>query len=177
MEKACSLRYPKAEPTLSTNEGREASLTGQALIEILQAVLNKNMPFRFRATGYSMFPFIFNGDVVTISPLSNIAPRIGDVVAIIHPESEKLAVHRVVGKKGNYFLIKGDNLVDADGFVPMAKVLGRISKVERNGKKISFGLGPERILIAFLARKRRVYPFVNPIWKLARPILRKLTHG
>ena len=44
------------------------SLSGEALIELMRAVLARGLPFRFAARGFSMAPFIRDGDVISVSP-------------------------------------------------------------------------------------------------------------
>ena len=156
----------------STKEG-ELYLSGPALFELLQAVFDKGMSFRFKAKGFSMSPFIKDGDVVTIFPLAGASPRLGDVVVFVHPEMGRLIIHRVAGKRGDSILIRGDNTNDADGLIPKANILGRVTKVERDEKEVFLGLGPERILIAFLTRKKLLFPLLLPVWRLIRPIIRR----
>jgi len=161
------------KPTIFSKMGDELQLSGSALAELLQAVLDKKVSFRFRAKGFSMSPFIKDNDVITVSPLTGDSTKSGDVVAFIRPIMKKLVIHRVVGKKGKYSKIKGDKITDADDLIPVENILGRVTKVERNGKEVFFGLGPERFLIAFLSRKRLLFPLVYPIRRMVRPIVRR----
>ena len=112
------------------------SLSGQAFLDLLQAVLDKRMQFRFRAKGHSMNPFIQDGDIITISPLSGDLPHIGDIVAFIHPEKGKLIVHRVIRKMDGSFLTRGDGLQWDDGNVPIENILGYVTRIERNKEEI-----------------------------------------
>lgn len=162
-----------SKPELFIKKGGEASLSGEALIELLQAVLDKGLPFRFQAKGSSMIPFIGDGDVITVAPLSRSSPRNGDVIAFADPWSGKLVVHRVIKKQGNLFLTQGDNVPQADGSIPRASVLGRVIKVERKGKNVVFGLGSGRMLIAFLIRRKLLIPLVSRVRKVLRPIIRR----
>ena len=57
--------------------GGVLALSGAALQEFLAAVLERTVPFRFTARGYSMHPFIRDADVITVSPLGGRAPRVG----------------------------------------------------------------------------------------------------
>lgn len=155
--------------------GGEGTLSDPALIELLQAVLDRGKPFRFLAPGFSMSPFIRNGDIITISKLPGDSPGFGKAVAFIHPKTRKPIVHRIVGKNGAFCLIKGDNTPEADGLVPKANILGYVSKVERNGKQITFGLGPERFLIAHLSREGLLIPLMFMIVKIGRPIFRRFS--
>jgi hypothetical protein len=162
----------QAKPTLLRRKGGELSLSGTSLVDLFRAVLEKGVRFRFQAKGFSMSPFIKDGDVVTVSPLSDRSPGIGDVVAFIHQGTGKLVVHRLVGKRGDSYLIKGDNSPETDGLIPKANILGCVRKVERDGKKVFLGIGPERFLIAFLTRTGLLFPLLVPVWRLIRPIFR-----
>jgi len=149
------------------------SLSGRALLELLRAVLDKGVPCRFRAPGFSMSPFIRDGDVITVSRLSGCSLCSGRVVAFVHTGTGKLIVHRVVGKEDGRYLIKGDNSPHADGLVPRKNILGYVSKVERGGKRILLGLGPERLLIAFLSRRGLLLALLCRVGWLLRPFVRR----
>jgi hypothetical protein len=151
----------------------ELSLPGPALLELLRATLAKGMSFRFRAKGFSMDPFIRDGDMITVGPLADQSPGLGDVVAFIQEETGKLLVHRVIRIKGNSCLIRGDNSAGADGLIPRAHILGRVKRVERDDKNVSFGFGPERSLIAFLSRVGLTVPLV----RIAANLLRLFRHS
>ena len=144
----------------------ELSISGSALIELLRDVLGKGAPFRFRTSGFSMFPFIKDGDLVTVSPMLGSSPGLGDVVAFVQPGTRRLAIHRVIGEEGDSYWMRGDNSLQADGFIPKTSILGRVKRVERNGKRVYLGLGPERFLIALLTRRGLVSHSFLPIWKI-----------
>jgi signal peptidase I len=129
------------------------SLSGEALIELIRAVHEKDSPFRFRAEGFSMSPFLKEGDIITIAPLRQSPVRRGDIVAFIHPNTEKPVVHRVVRKEGASLKIRGDNALNGDGFIPASSILGKVTRVERKGRKIYLGLGVERYIIALLSER------------------------
>jgi len=167
-------RNIKPKPSLSINNGNELSLSGPALVEILRAVLDKGVLFRFRAKGFSMSPFIKDGDVITVSPLSHDSLCLGDVGAFVRPNRETVVVHRVIGEKGDHFLVKGDNTSDANELIPKANLSGRVTKVERNGKEVSLGLGPERYLISFLTRKNLLLPLLSPLRRLVWRFVKRL---
>jgi len=152
----------------------EISLSGPALVELLRAVLDKGMPFRFQAKGASMSPFIKDGDVIIVSPLSGALPRRGDVVAFTHPQTQSLVVHRIVAKKGDCFIIKGDNTSNTGDLILKANILGCVTRVKRDGKKIFMGLGPERFLIALLTRRGLLFPLLYPLKRMLGPIIRRL---
>lgn len=162
-----------SKPALFSKAGGEAVLSGEALTELLRAVLDRDLPFRFQAKGSSMSPFIKNGDVITVAPVTRSLLHVGDVVAFTSPESDKLVVHRIIGKQTDSFLIQGDNISVADGVIPRARILGRVVKIEREGKSIVLGLVPGRRLIAFLVRRKLLIPLLSRMRKILHPIMRR----
>jgi signal peptidase I len=160
-------------PELSLVKGKDFPLSGLALIEILRAVLQKGAAVRFQAKGLSMSPFIKNEDVVTLAPLKDTYPSLGDVVAFVLQKTDKLCVHRVVGREGDFYRTKGDNSSEADESVPRENILGFVSRVERNGKEVFVGLGPERYLIALLGGRGLLLPLIRPAWRLFRAIVKR----
>lgn len=145
------MRLKEGESEFCT-AGEELSFSSKSISGMLQAVLSKGANFRFRVTGFSMSPFIRDGDVVTVSALLNSVIPLGSSVAFIHPKMQRLAIHRVVDKQNNFYLIKGDNSLRTDGLVRRENILGYVSKIEREGKSVFLGLDLERFLIALLSR-------------------------
>jgi hypothetical protein len=160
----------KTSAGLNLNE-RQLSVPGPALAELLRATLAKGMPLRFLAKGFSMDPFIRDDDVITVWPLIDPSPGLGEVVAFIQEKSERLLVHRVTRVNGSSYVIKGDNSDGADGLIPRTNILGRVKEVERHEKRVRLGFGPERFLIAFLSRTGLMVPLVRIASKL-HPLFR-----
>jgi hypothetical protein len=117
-----------------------------------------------------MHPLIRDGDVITVSPLGEDSPGLGDVVAFVRGEIKKLVVHRVIRIKSNSYFMKGDGSAGVDSPVPTASILGLVTRVERGRKRVFIGLGPERFLIALLTRNGLMIPLVRVVAKLLRPI-------
>jgi hypothetical protein len=120
-----------------------------------------------------MFPSIRDGDTVTVSPLQNASPRLGDGLAFVGPGGERLIIHRVVGTRGDSYLARGDATSEADGLVREENILGRVTRVERDGQEIRLGLGPERFLIAILTRSGLLSRVAFPACRLFRSITRR----
>jgi len=172
------LKPESSKPSLFIKKHENLPLSGQALIDLLQAVLNKGVPFRFMAKGFSMSPFIKDDDIITVSPLSADSLRYGQMVAFRHPETKKLSIHRIIKNRGDLHLVKGDNVPQADGYIPRKNIIGRVTCVERRGKKAYLGFGPEKILIAFLSSKGLFSSLMIPVRKILRLIGKKgLHHG
>lgn len=169
------MTFPKFEPPqFQVTCAAALPLTGEALLDLMSSVLAKGFPFRFCARGWSMAPFIKDGDVITISPLKSKTISVGEVVAFIHPEFSKLVVHRSIAKQGVTVLIRGDRVENyTDGIIPIHNIIGRVTKIERNKRQIWIGLGPERYIIAWLSRINLLIPLFNWFSKCPRCKTRK----
>jgi hypothetical protein len=144
------LRPHNPSPAINTIKDSVLSISNPQFIELMKAVLEKGASFRFRAGGSSMVPFIRDGDVLTLMLLKN-GPSPGEVCAFVHPQNGKLIVHRLVGRKNNMFRFKGDNTREADGYVQLENILGKVVSVERHKKKVHLGLGIERYVISLMS--------------------------
>jgi hypothetical protein len=140
------------KPSRLVRKQEEIALSADSLTGIMIAVLAKGRPFRFRAKGFSMSPFIKDGDVVTVLPLERSGPRVGDVVAFRFPATGKSAVHRVVKRARGSYVLKGDNADEADGALSRDRIIGVISRVERDGKRVRLGRGLAGMAVATLSR-------------------------
>jgi hypothetical protein len=183
-------------PSLSRRKGRELLLSGPAQIDLMQAVLARGRSFRFRARGWSMTPFIRDGDVITVAPVnppdrnphisasssrsaaSGTEARkcdIGQIVAFVSAPGRRLVVHRIIGRHKSGFLVRGDNLPG-----PVAEtvrpddILARVVRVERGRKRVWLGLGLERYAIAALSRAGLLLPMRTRVAGLRRLFRRRL---
>jgi hypothetical protein len=165
------LRPRQDEPVYFAIAENELSLSGAAVTRLLKAVIERGKPFKFKARGWSMSPFIRDGDILTLSPPSTPFPQKGDVLGVLDPGTDKLVVHRVVGMKNGKYLIKGDSAEkkDARSF-GLNRICGHVTRVERNGKPVRFGLGPERRAIALLSQVPVVMKLVSKALGLLRRI-------
>jgi signal peptidase I len=141
------------------------SLSAPVIMELIEAVHEKGASFRFQAKGYSMTAAIRDGDVITVSPLKDIMPRRGDVVAFRHPERPQMLIHRVLHTKDKKYFIKGDNCSSADGWIPAENILGLVTRVERRGKTRFW---PNR---AAPSAGSDLYLIFYPLWPPLRRVL------
>ncbi|MDD1701597.1 MAG: S24/S26 family peptidase [Methanoregula sp.] len=153
--------------------GGSLSLSGPALAGLTREILDRGLLFRFTAPGTSMSPFIRDRDVITLAPFQSASCRPGDVVAFVRPGTERLVVHRVIQMTGDGCFIKGDNTPENDGEIPCSCILGKVVRVERTGKTVRFGLGPERNIIVQLSR-RGWLPFFMSFAKRVGSAVRRL---
>jgi hypothetical protein len=159
------LRAERTDKPFALKGDAEGSFSLPALYELMKAVNDKGLPFRFMAGGLSMSPFIKEGDVITISPISPKGPRLGDVVPVFFPDTGRLLIHRVVARRGRFCLIRGDNTLEPDGIVPATGISSRVVEVSRDGVRRSLGLGSDRIIVALLSRWNLLTPLLFPLWR------------
>jgi signal peptidase I len=150
-------------------------MSGIAFAVLMEAVLEKNVPFRFTASGSSMTPFIRDGDILTISPVS-LRLRRGDVVPFVNPSSNQLMVHRILDVSREGYLIKGDNNSIPDGRIPASRIIGQVVRVEQGGRPARFGLGPEKFLIAWLSQRCLLTRMVASVRYVLKPFAGKWIH-
>lgn len=102
-------------------------------------ILRLGKSIRFQARGNSMRPLLRDGDTLLIKPLGSHLPIIGEVVLCnVHPE--RVIVHRVIGKRviasRLEYLVHGDQALNPDGWISVEEILGRVVKIEREGKSL-----------------------------------------
>jgi ribosomal protein S18 acetylase RimI-like enzyme len=140
------------QPSAFVGTGGELRLSNLGQLELLRGVTERGVPLRTSVRGFSMSPFIRDRDVLTIAPLDSRDPRPGEVIAFTLPGSGRLAVHRVVARRGAGWLVRGDNCPEADGVITRDEMLGRVVRVERGGREVRLGLGAQGAWIAALNR-------------------------
>jgi hypothetical protein len=83
-----------------------------------------------RAQGTSMVPAIWPGDRLTIRPINEAIPAIGEVALTLWEGG--LRAHRVIGRVARGVITQGDALDSADAATAHTEILGTITL--RNGK-------------------------------------------
>jgi signal peptidase I len=141
-------------------------------LELSSDIFGKGKSVRFQAKGWSMRPFIRDGDFIVVSPVKNSFIRIGDVV--FYPTTEnKIIVHRVIGKHKRdgriIMLLKGDAGLGPPEEVYMESILGKVVAIEKNGRKKK--LDTTRSLI-----KNLFFAFISPFSRWTYPIGSKVKH-
>jgi RimJ/RimL family protein N-acetyltransferase len=129
-------------------------LSNSDLLKLNREFLERGISIRFQARGFSMRPFIQDGDFITVSPIENSSIRVGDV-AFYSTAENNVIVHRVIkkyGKDGNMkLLIKGDACFGNTERVSSQDVLGKVVAIERNGKERRLDTKLYRIVGFFFA--------------------------
>lgn len=104
------------------------------LCELVREALEKQGKFVFRARGFSMMPFIEDGDEVEIEKAAFEDARFGDVMCYAVPQPESpmpaLRVHRVLWKTKDALLVKGDTLLYSEKILP-PQVFGKVTAIQK----------------------------------------------
>jgi signal peptidase I len=142
--------------------GRHEVITdNEAVAGLLTDALRAGHSFSFRAGGFSMSPFIKDGDLITISPFGNLLPGRGDIVVFLDAAKNGLTVHRIIKRQGPDFVMKGDNTRVADMPVSESQLLGRVTGIRRQKTERYLGLGSESGLLAAMSRAGILMPLMR----------------
>jgi len=137
-------------------------LNSEELAALIRVVIEDGHIASFDAPGSSMLPFIRSGDKIFVEPVEQNSVHVGDVIVFVQVGTGHVIAHRVVQLKSNRMLCKGDNVANSfDGWILFEDVLGRVIKVQREGKPVHFGLGIGKKWIAYLSRKNWLVPLIN----------------
>jgi len=111
---------------------------------VIRAALERGQRVRMTANGSSMLPFIHDGDIVELEPISA-SPKIGDIVLAQNPGGGYV-VHRVVRARGESFYLRGDAQTCSEGPLAPENMLGKVIQSEHRGRVRNHARGIWRIL-------------------------------
>lgn len=129
----------------------------EEVLHAWRAIAGAGVPVEVRVSGGSMRPLLVPGAVLTVLPCAPRDMRIGAVV-IARGAGGRVVAHRLVGRRGDDLILRGDALRAADPPVPAADVLGRAVSLRRGTVTIDLGTPLARAAglaltrAAFLAR-------------------------
>ena len=120
--------------------------------DLSEDLLTHGYGVRMNARGLSMFPLIWTGDRITISPKKNINPA--DI--IVFTRESQMVCHtivRVFEKNGiKYYQTRGNSSFGLDEPVTSEQILGKVTRIERGS-------------MPFL---RRILLFMSPALRMGR---------
>ncbi len=114
-------------------------LTRSDFVAVSLDLLRSGYGVRFQARGWSMYPTIREGDILTVEPADASQVEQGDI--LLCTTAGRLVAHRAISvdtpRSGKVrFLLRGDGREQPDGYVPAGDMLGKVVAIERNGRKI-----------------------------------------
>jgi len=117
---------------------------------------------RFQAVGRSMLPTIQDGEIVHVKPVATDMLKVGDIVLL--RTGEQFKAHRIIRKRGQCFITRGDAGMDIDGEIRCDQILGRVIAKEAVSSRRLVRLDGMRARLEFFALelRRRGASFVIP---------------
>ena len=149
-------------------------------ISLRKKLIENNHSVKIVASGYSMFPFMRNGDVQTISPVPIEEIKVGDV-AVFERDNDWIS-HRVIAIRNpnneTTLILRGDTCIQIDPLVTNANYIGKTVGFERGTQTINLNdreNTSKRIIQLGLARCYFLFYFKSALF-IASRIKRKLFH-
>jgi signal peptidase len=106
--------------------------------KLRKEAISKGHSVQTVASGYSMFPFLRKGDLLTVEPVPMETIKPGDIV--VFESNERWFAHRVIriSKRNNeiQFLLRGDTNLKFDPVVYEENYCGKVSSFQRGKKAI-----------------------------------------
>ena len=126
---------------------------------------------RLELQGYSMYPFIRDGDVAQIAPVSMAQTAVGDIV--FFRSGDRLLAHRVIRRmrkeEGLQLVTRGDNSCQEDRPIHLeADLVGRVETIYRDGCTIELDRRLSGFLGRLIARSRIAHFCVRLLNRLGR---------
>jgi len=136
-----------------------ADLRAAAHRELLAEAARKFGEIRFKATGDSMLPSVWPGDLLTVRRQSFSEFRRGQIVLYerVAGENAQLVAHRIVDcsgdRSGRQLITRGDSLRRNDAPVHEDQILGRVVSISRKGRPIGLDFTRSRRIAAWVLRR------------------------
>lgn len=127
-------------------------------IEMAKDILSRGDTLRCRASGSSMYPFIRDGDLITVEPVAASQIRYADII-FFQSDEGRVVVHRVVkikrGEGTTCMVTRGDTMRRTDGCLDGRSLLGRITTIEKGGRVLPVARGRGVWRASFIPRPYR----------------------
>jgi hypothetical protein len=107
-------------------------VTDREILSIIIAALERGQHLRMTVNGRSMSPFIYDGDIVELEPVS--LPKNGDIVLARFSE-ERYVIHRIIRIEGERFFLRGDAQLYFEGPLTFNTIFGKVTTSFHNKQK------------------------------------------
>lgn len=132
---------------------------------------NQDLYF-FNASGYSMWPFLKDGEKVIVKEIPIEQLRVGDI--ILYRADNKSVCHRLVNKikdAGRYMLyVRGDNSLSAPQIIAEDMYKGKVVAVISNGKFIDLVTKSQNVLNFIVVK---IAPLISWANKMVKPLYKR----
>jgi len=100
--------------------------------ELIGILLEDDRQLEFRMKGYSMFPLLRPDDKGVVRKCRHDEVKPGDI--IVFYQNNSLVAHRLIRRKGDQLIAKGDKNSYTDAPVDSNRLVGKLIQYERNGR-------------------------------------------
>ena len=101
----------------------------------VEDLLNRGKSITFPISGWSMYPFIDDGDLITVQPCSRKKLHVNDVV-LYRRINGPLVLHRIVKINENGIYLCGDQQSIIEGPIHPEQIYGVMIEITHRGKTI-----------------------------------------
>lgn len=140
---------------------QELILSGDELCQVVTSILQdpKADTVCIQCEGNSMYPFIRAGSIVTIRCIITADKvKAGAIVVAVLDGVKRVVVHRVIKVTADErYLLKGDNVPEADGWVDFSNVVGVVQRIQLPSGKSRYPLQLFGQFTALLSKKNVIY--------------------
>lgn len=141
-------------------------------LNLSKEILRRKSIVRIPVVGSSMYPLLRKGDNIFIEPVDVRQVLVGDI--IVCQQGHRMSAHRLMKKyvdnnKRVVLVTKGDSFSEFDGSLYSEDVLGKVTTIERKGRRIMIDEGLYGAMNIFFAK-------LSPFNKWIYPSLRKIKH-
>ncbi|MDR3267203.1 MAG: S24/S26 family peptidase [Tannerella sp.] len=146
-------------------------ITQEWLFEETKVFLAEGKKVILRVKGNSMNPYLRTGkDVVVLSPV------VGDEdlqtgVIVLFTYRDRYILHRIIGRQGDKYVIRGDGVCKGKEIVPRNDILAVVHSVIRPGGKEVFV--ESRSARFYLLLWRALYPVRKPLLLFLRYVIKR----
>ena len=130
----------------------------------VEQLLKDGQPVQFPISGWSMYPFLSDQDMVTVYPLEDSKLHVNDVV-LYRRINGPLVLHRIIRMTDKEYYLCGDNQTEIEGPLSKEQFYGILKDYSHN----------QRIIIV----SDLSYQIKSNLWRIlrpARPIISKTIH-
>ncbi len=117
----------------------------------------------FETSGFSMWPFIRQGEKLVIKKVPVDDLRAGDIIS--YRANHQLVCHRLVKKNRDFFYTRGDNSISSPEMITKEMFIGKVVGIIKNNRMISLTSWRNRLINSFIVIiAPLIIRFLKPIY-------------
>ncbi len=152
------------------------------MVSLLRQALQQGEQPTLKVISGSMSPMIMKNDLVTLSPIDFETLKKGDIITLT--QREALTTHRVVSRRNDRVVTKGDRNSSLDEPVTKNQIIGKVTQIKSQqfNKTIDLEASKSQWAVDLISSityidftiKRRLRNFAKPGSVIANAVIRRL---